>query len=447
MEMPSKPAITVVGGGLAGCEAAWAAARLGVRVVLYEMRPHKMTPAHETAELAELVCSNSLKSASLDNASGILKEEMRRLGSVVIEAARRTSVPAGKALAVDRRKFAAYLTRTVEEHPLIEIVRREVTAVPDSSCRPAVVATGPLTSEPLAEDIMHITGSRYLYFYDSISPIVSADSIDFSKVFRASRYGRGETEEGDYLNCPLTEEEYRRFVAALLEGEQVSLKEFEKDAYYFEGCLPIEVMAARGPDTLRYGPMKPVGLIDPRTGKTPYAAVQLRAENREGTMYNLVGFQTKLKYGEQRRIFRMIPGLERAEFLRYGSIHRNTYIHSPSLLAPTLELKSRPRLYFAGQIVGVEGYVESAAMGIVAGLNAARTALGMDPLRFPPETSIGALIAYITAAASREFQPMNINFGLYPPPPRRMKKDEKRAYIAKRALAMIEEIAATLTAQ
>ncbi len=441
--MSNRAVIRVIGAGLAGSEAAYQATKFGVEIELFEMRPNTTTPAHETSKPAELVCSNSLKSASLESASGILKEEMLRLDSLIIRAALATRVPAGKALAVDRRRFSEYIDAELAANPLIELIREEITALPDDPEVILIVATGPLTSPPLSDSIRELTGSSYLDFYDSISPIVDADTIDYSKVFRASRYNTGSTEEGDYLNCPLNREQYLRFVEELLKAEKVSSKEFEKNLY-FEGCLPIEVMAERGVDTLAFGPMKPVGLVDPKTGKTPYAVVQLRAENAEGTMYNMVGFQTKLKYPEQRRVFRLIPGLENAQFLRYGSVHRNTYIHSPTLLLPTLQLKQRANLFFAGQIVGVEGYVESAAMGIVAGRNAALRALGYKPVTYPPETSLGALLRYITDKGKKDFQPMNINFGLYPPPPRRMAKKEKKRFIAERALRAIEEFDRTV---
>ncbi|GIW48321.1 MAG: methylenetetrahydrofolate--tRNA-(uracil-5-)-methyltransferase TrmFO [Deltaproteobacteria bacterium] len=430
--------ITIIGGGLAGCEAAHQVTRFGLRVKLFEMRPKRPTPAHKTHYLGELVCSNSLKSDSLENASGILKEEMRRLNSIVIEAADQNRVPAGKALAVDREGFSLYLTKKIEENPLIEIVREEVQRIPDHLDSPLIIATGPLTSDSLSEDIKRLTGSSYLYFYDAISPIVDADTIDYSKVFRGSRYGRGKEEEGDYINCPLNEEEYYRFVEELIKAKKVETKDFEK-AIYFEGCLPIEVMAERGKDTLRFGPMRPVGLVDPKTGRTPFAVVQLRMENKEGTMYNMVGFQTKLTYPEQKRVFRMIPGLENAEFMRYGSVHRNTYINSPKLLYPTLQFRKNELIFFAGQIVGVEGYVESAAMGIVAGINAARIALGQKPIVPPPETAIGSLLRYITESHTSDFQPMNINFGLFPPPPHGIPKSKSRSFIVERALSSIKE--------
>ncbi|HSE84257.1 MAG TPA: methylenetetrahydrofolate--tRNA-(uracil(54)-C(5))-methyltransferase (FADH(2)-oxidizing) TrmFO, partial [Thermodesulfobacteriota bacterium] len=354
------------------------------------------------------------------------------------EAADGTKVPAGKALAVDRDKFSEYLTRRIKENPLIEIVREEVKEIPAPANGPVIIATGPLTSEPLSEEIRRITGSSHLYFYDSISPIIDAETIDYSKVFRASRYGVGET-EGDYLNCPLSKDEYYSFIDEITKAEKVETRDFEK-ALYFESCLPIEVMAERGKDTLRYGPMRPIGIKDPATGKKPFAVVQLRTENKEGTMYNMVGFQTKLRYPEQRRVLRMIPGLENAEFMRYGSIHRNTYINSPNLLHPTLQLKCNELIFFAGQITGVEGYVESAAMGIIAGINAARILKEAKPIVPPPETSIGALIKYVTDQDIKDFQPMNINFGLYPPLPDDVPKSEKKKYIAERALAKISDL-------
>ncbi|RJR42197.1 MAG: methylenetetrahydrofolate--tRNA-(uracil(54)-C(5))-methyltransferase (FADH(2)-oxidizing) TrmFO, partial [Deltaproteobacteria bacterium] len=366
MEQPDS--IRIIGGGLAGVEAAWQAARRGVGVRLYEMKPRRFSPAHQSPLLGELVCSNSLRADSVENAVGLLKEEMRRLNSLLMAAAQATRVPAGKALAVDREAFAAYLTNALEKEPLVEIVREEVTELdPD---RTTVIATGPLTSDALAGQLGRITGQEHLHFYDAIAPIVYAESLDLSKVFRASRYGAGD----DYLNCPFTEEEYTAFYQALTAAEQVPLRSFEEPRY-FEGCLPIEVMAARGYLTLAYGPLKPVGLADPRTGRQPFAVAQLRQENREGTLYNLVGFQTKLKYGEQERVFRLIPGLEQARFARLGSIHRNTFIRSPGLLSPHLNFLKLPPLFLAGQISGVEGYVESGAMGLLAGINAAAQAL------------------------------------------------------------------------
>jgi methylenetetrahydrofolate--tRNA-(uracil-5-)-methyltransferase len=431
--------VTILGGGLAGSEAAYQVTRFGLQAKLIEMRPVRPTPAHKTSDLGELVCSNSLKSDSMDNASGVLKEEMRRLHSIIIKAADATRVPAGKALAVDRDAFSQYLTTVLQENPLVEIMREEVREIPSPIYGPVIIATGPLTSPSLSMEIQKVTGSDHLYFYDAISPMIGAEAIDHSKVFRASRYEKGEKEEGDYLNCPLTRDEYFSFVEELVQAEKVEPHDFEKPLY-FESCLPIEVMAERGKDALRFGPMKPVGLTNGHTGKPPFAVVQLRMENREGTIYNMVGFQTKLRYPEQRRIFRMIPGLEKAEFMRYGSIHRNTYICSPKLLHPTLQLKGKELVFFAGQIVGVEGYVESAAMGIVAGMNAARIATDSCPISPSPETAIGSLIRYITDNDIKNFQPMNINFGLFPPLPNSVPKSQRKKFIAERALAKISEL-------
>ena len=426
--------ITVVGGGLAGSEAAWQVAERGVGVILYEMRPRKMTPAHVGDRLAELVCSNSLGSNLPDRAAGLLKAELRHLGSLVLACADGTRVPAGGALAVDRELFAAEVTRRVEAHPHIRVVREEVTAIPDG---PAIVATGPLTSDALAEGIAALTGQEHLYFYDALAPIVAADAIDMSVAFRASRYGRG---DADYINCPLTEEEYDRFVEALVAAERIPLHGFEReDARFFEGCLPVEVLAARGRETLAFGPLRPVGLTDPRTGQRPYAVVQLRQDNLAGTLYNLVGFQTNLRYGEQERVFRLIPGLEQAEFVRYGQMHRNTFINAPLLLEPTMGFRNRPGLFFAGQITGVEGYVGSVGSGWVAGVNAARFVLGQEPLALPRTTMLGALCHYVSHAEPDAFQPMKANFGLLPPlsPPVRNKRKRYRAY-AERALADLE---------
>lgn len=447
--MTEKKTVTVIGGGLAGVEAAHHAARLGARVTLYEMRPEVSSPAHNTGDLAELVCSNSLKSDSLDNASGILKEEMRRLGSLVIEAADSTRVPAGKALAVDRLKFSDYITDKLEGNPLIELKREEVKSVESIKSEidgPLIIASGPLTSPSLSESIKELTESDHLYFYDAISPIIDADSIDYDIVFRASRYENGEDSEGDYINCPLNEEEYYELIEEIEGAEKIETREFEK-GIYFESCLPVEVIAERGKDTLRFGPARPVGIRDPKTGESPFAVVQLRAENSGFTMYNIVGFQTKLKYPEQRRVFRMIPGLESAEFLRYGSVHRNTYINSPKVLRPTLQTKSDEDIYFAGQIVGVEGYTESSAMGIIAGLNAGRAAMGMGAIDVPPESAIGSLIRYITDLDVKKFQPMNINFGLFPPITKRMPKAHKKKLIAERALSQITTIEELLGGQ
>ena len=426
--------ITVIGAGLAGVEAANQITKFGIRATLYEMRPGRRTAAHRTSGLAELVCSNSLKSASMENASGILKEEMKLLGSLVIEAAEASKVPAGKALAVDREIFSDYITRKIRDNALIDLKREEVTKIPEDGI--VVIATGPLTSDALCAEISSLTESEYLYFYDAISPIIDADTIDRSKIFRGSRYERGDSEEGDYLNCPLSEEQYYELVDGLIRGEKVETREFEK-AIYFQSCMPVEVMCERGRDTLRFGPLKPVGLVDPRTGETPFAVLQLRTENSEETMYNMVGFQTKLRYPQQRAVFRKIPGLEGAEFLRYGSVHRNTYIDSPSLLGKDLSLMSRPSVFFAGQITGVEGYVESAATGIVCGINASRKTLGLPPVPVPRETSMGSLLEYISTPGKTGFQPMNINFGLFPRVEGRMGKGKKREIIAQRAMESI----------
>ena len=425
--MTSAPHITIIGGGPAGCEAAWQAAKRGVAVTLHEMKPHRYSPAHHSPDLAELVCSNSFRGESLENAVGLLKEELRRLGSLFMAAADETRVPAGGAVAVDRELFARAITEKIEQHPLITLVREEVTELPEGI---VVIASGPLTSDLLARRLRPLVGDN-LYFYDAIAPIVSADSIDLDKVFRASRYGKGDG--ADYLNCPLDREEYERFVARLLAGEKVAPRDFEK-ALHFEGCMPVEELAGRGIETLRFGPMKPVGLADPRTGREPHAVVQLRQENRDATLYNLVGFQTKLTYPDQRRIFRTIPGLERAEFVRLGSLHRNTFINSPALLEPSQQVRAEPRIFCAGQITGVEGYVESAAGGFLAGVNAARLARGASPTIPPPTTALGALLTHITSTDSRHFQPMNVNYGLFPDLPGRVKKKERRARLAERAL-------------
>jgi methylenetetrahydrofolate--tRNA-(uracil-5-)-methyltransferase len=430
--------LIIIGGGLAGCEAAWQAARRGVRVALHEMKPEKFSPAHHLPGLAELVCSNSLRGESLENAVGLLKEEMRRLGALIMEAADATRVPAGGALAVDRDDFSRYVTAKIEGHPLIDVIHGEVTEIPAGGM--VIIASGPLTGDPLAERLRDLTGDS-LYFYDAIAPIVTADSIDRTRVFAASRYGKGEG--ADYLNSPLNEDEYRSFVAEIKAAEKVPYREFEK-VVHFEGCMPMEEMAERGVETLRFGPMKPVGLIDPATGAEPHAVVQLRLENREGTMYNLVGLQTRLTYLEQRRILRMLPGLERAEFVRLGSMHRNTFINSPRLLLPTLQLKSEPRIIFAGQITGVEGYVESAACGFMAGINGARLAAGGVAAIPPPATALGALLRHITNTEAKTFQPMNVNYGLFPELPSRVKKKERREKLAERALAELEQWMKTL---
>jgi methylenetetrahydrofolate--tRNA-(uracil-5-)-methyltransferase len=430
--------ITIIGGGLAGCEAAWQAAKRGVPVILHEMKPLRYSPAHHLPGLAEMVCSNSLRGISLDNAVGLLKEELRSCGSLIMEAAEFTSVPAGGALAVDRELFSAYITGKILEHPLISLEYGEITSLPADGT--VIIATGPLTSDSLAVSLAELTGDR-LYFYDAIAPIVSADSLDMTKVFAASRYGKGDGD--DYLNCPLNEAEYLRFVDELLRGEKVQARDFEK-VVHFEGCMPVEELASRGAETLRFGPMKPVGLTDPHTGYEAHAVIQLRAENREKTMYNLVGFQTKLTWPEQRRIFRMIPGLEGAEFIRLGSMHRNTFINSPALLDTSQQLKSDPRIFFAGQITGVEGYVESAASGFLAGIAAVRRAHDQKILPPPPETAMGALMHHITNADVKYFQPMNVNYGLFPELSGRVKKKERRQKQAERALVAMEDWLETL---
>ena len=463
--------IHVIGGGLAGSEAAWQAASAGVRVVLHEMRPSRPTAVHKTDRLAELVCSNSFRGDKLDNAVGLLKEEMRRLGSLVMRAADQARVPAGAALAVDREKFSETVTRAIAEHPLIEIVREEVARIPGQLDGPVIIATGPLTSDSLSADIAAMVGAKHLYFYDAISPIVLAETIDRSKVFRASRWGRSlrgasagaacgaDDGEGDYLNCPFNADEYGRFYDALMSAEKAPLHEFD-DSRFFEGCLPIEVMAARGVDTLRFGPMKPVGLVDPRSGREAYAVVQLRQDNLAGDHFSLVGFQTQMKWGEQARVLRLIPGLEQAEFVRFGMVHRNTYINGPTVLRPTWQVRTRDTLFFAGQISGVEGYVESAASGLLAGRNAAALARGRMPATLPRETAMGALAFYVSNADPQHYQPTNITFGILPPfhstapatrggdpgpltsssgrqGPKKKKMDRKLAY-AERALDALE---------
>ena len=460
--------IHVIGGGLAGSEASWQAAEQGVPVVLHEMRPVRPTDVHKTDRLAELVCSNSFRGDKLDNAVGLLKEEMRRLGSLVMRAADAHRVPAGAALAVDRERFAEAVTDAIAAHPRITLVREEVARIPvDPSMFPLVIATGPLTSAALSADIAALVGGDHLYFYDAVSPIVLAETIDRGKVFRASRWGRSlraansvasdagrglssaaagpacgvDDGEGDYLNCPMTRQEYDAFYAALTTAESATVHDFEKETF-FEGCLPIEVMAHRGTDTLRFGPMKPVGLVDPRTGRTPYAVVQLRQDNIAGDHYSLVGFQTQLKWGEQARVLRMIPGLEQAEFVRFGIVHRNTYINGPTVLRPTWQVKSRDDLFFAGQISGVEGYVESAASGLIAGLNAAAVARGEAPRVPPRETAIGALAHYVSHADPRHYQPTNITFGIMPPPDSgggRSRKADRKTATSERALRVLGE--------
>jgi methylenetetrahydrofolate--tRNA-(uracil-5-)-methyltransferase len=456
--------IHIIGGGLAGCEAAWQAASLGVGVVLHEMRPTRPTAVHKTDRLSELVCSNSFRGDKLDNAVGLLKEEMRRLGSMVMRAAEANRVPAGAALAVDREGFSSAVTDAIHGHALITVVREEVPCIPsDPAMYPLVIATGPLTSDTLSADIAAVVGSDHLYFYDAVSPIVLAESLDMSKVFRASRWGRSlrgdvrrggsldppanapacgvDDGEGDYLNCPLTEDEYNRFYDALVSAESATVHDFDKEIF-FEGCLPIEVMAHRGRDTLRFGPMKPVGLVDPRTGRAPYAAVQLRQDTIAGDHFSLVGFQTQLKWGEQARVLSLIPGLEHAEFVRFGLVHRNTYINGPTVLRATWQTKMRPDLFFAGQISGVEGYVESAASGLIAGRNAAALARGDEPRVPPRTTAIGALAYYVSHADPRHYQPTNITFGIMPPPVpvhgKRTKREERKTATSQRALADLD---------
>ena len=432
MPVMSDQIVTVIGAGLAGSEAAWQLARRGCRVRLVEMRPVKMTAAHQTANFAELVCSNSLRNAGLETAVGVLKEEMRRLGSIIIAAADRARVPAGSALAVDREDFSGFITATLGAHPCVEIVRAEAAAIPAG---PAIVASGPLTSDALGDALSAIIGPRNLYFYDAIAPIVAVDSIDMEIAFRASRWGRG---GDDYINCPMTEAEYHAFINAVVAAEKITLHPFEKPVY-FEGCMPIEEMARRGPMTLAFGPMRPVGLSDPRTGARPFAVVQLRQDDHAGRIYNIVGFQTKMTYPEQRRVLRMIPGLARAEFVRLGSLHRNTFIDSPRLLHPTLQLRARGDLFLAGQMIGVEGYVESAAAGLLAAINAARL-IADRPLVVPPrETALGSLVAYVTDGSRRDFQPMNANYGLMPELSFRARAHEKKIAMGERALAAIDQ--------
>ena len=435
--MASTGEITVIGGGLAGCEAAWQAAQRRVGVILLEMKPLRFSPAHEMAQLGELVCSNSLRSNAVDSAAGLLKEEMRLLDSLVMRVADQSAVPAGKALAVDRQQFAARLTAAIESHPLITVRREEVVRIPEATAGPVVLAAGPLLSGPLADHLKMLTGEAHLAFYDAIAPIVDADSLDLGVIYRKSRWD--EQGPGDYLNCPMDREQYERFVALLGAARTVPLHPFE-NPNYFEGCLPIEVMCARGTDTLRYGPMKPVGLAHPVSGALPHAVVQLRTENCEGTAYNLVGFQTKLTYPEQQRIFRTIPGLERAVFLRMGSIHRNTFVCAPRVLDGSLQMPRRPGLFIAGQLSGVEGYVESAAMGLVAGGNAARLALGQELATPPADTAHGALIRHLTASNPAHFQPSNVNFGLFPPLAGRKIPRKIRGQVrAEQALAQIRQ--------
>ena len=433
--------INIIGAGLAGCEAAWQAAKLGVKVRLYEMKPTKFSPAHHSPGFAELVCSNSFRSNQTNNAVGLLKAELSKIGSLIMEAAYATEVPAGSALAVDRDKFSSYITEKIKSNPNIEVIEEEVCEIDGDFV--TVIASGPLTSERLADSIKKITGNIGLHFFDAAAPIVDAATIDMNKAFFASRYGKGNSD--DYLNCPMTKEEYDAFYEALVNAEVASLKEFDKDSQkeltVFEGCMPVEVMASRGYDTLRYGPMKPVGLPLPTTGEDAYATVQLRKENREATMYNIVGFQTHLTFSEQKRVFRMIPGLENAEFFRFGVMHRNTYLNSPGFLTPTYSVKANPKLFFAGQMTGVEGYIESASSGFVAGVNAAMLVLGNDPVVFPKTTEIGALAHYVSeGGVSSSFQPMNANFGIIAPFDKKIKggkRNRNEAY-AERSISIIE---------
>ncbi|MCY9375730.1 MULTISPECIES: FADH(2)-oxidizing methylenetetrahydrofolate--tRNA-(uracil(54)-C(5))-methyltransferase TrmFO [Bacillus] len=434
----NQQTVNVIGAGLAGSEAAWQLAKRGIQVNLYEMRPVKQTPAHHTDKFAELVCSNSLRSNTLANAVGVLKEEMRALDSAIIAAADECSVPAGGALAVDRHEFAASVTNRVKNHPNVTVFNEEVTGIPEG---PTIIATGPLTSESLSAQLKELTGEDYLYFYDAAAPIVEKDSLDMDKVYLKSRYDKG---EAAYLNCPMTEEEFDRFHEALTSAETVPLKEFEKEIF-FEGCMPIEVMAKRGKKTMLFGPMKPVGLEHPVTGKRPHAVVQLRQDDAAGTLYNIVGFQTHLKWGDQKEVLKLIPGLENVEIVRYGVMHRNTFINSPSLLKPTYQFKNRSDLFFAGQMTGVEGYVESAASGLVAGINAAKLVLGEELVTFPQETAIGSMAHYITTTNQKNFQPMNANFGLLKELPVKIKnKKERNEQYANRAIETIQTISKTI---
>jgi methylenetetrahydrofolate--tRNA-(uracil-5-)-methyltransferase len=436
--------IIVIGGGLAGSETAWQAAQKGLKVRLYEMRPSNPTGAHLSGDLAELVCSNSLGSNLPDRASGVLKNELRAMNSMLVECAEEAALPAGAALAVDREKFAKLVTARVEAHPNIELIREEVKEIPDT---PTVIASGPLTSESLTKSIAALSGEEHLFFFDAIAPIVHADSINMDIAFRASRHDKGDLDEGDYINCPLNKEEYYQFVEALQNAEKIELRSFEesikegvKAGHFFEGCLPVEIIAARGVDSLAFGPMRPVGLTDPRTGRWPYAVVQLRQDNIAGSLYNLVGFQTNLKFPEQKRVLRMIPGLENAEFERYGQMHRNTFIASPKLLRPTLQHITRDDLFFAGQITGVEGYMGNIATGLLAGINITRLLQNKRPLTLPRETMLGSLCHYITNASLKDFQPMKANFGILPNLylTKRIGKREKGAAYAERAASNLE---------
>jgi len=423
--------VNIIGAGLAGSEAAYQLVKRGMKVRLYEMRPTKETGAHESSDFAELVCSNSLRADGLGNAVGVLKEEMRVLDSLIMKAADATRVPAGGALAVDREKFSAYITDYLSNHEHVEVIREEIRLIPED---PTIIASGPLTSEALSEEIKTLTGQEFFYFYDAPAPIIEKDSIDFNKVYLKSRYDKG---EAAYLNCPMSEEEFNAWYHELINAETTPLKEFEKEIF-FEGCMPIEVMAGRGIQTVLFGPMKPVGLEDPKTGKTPHAVVQLRQDNTAASLYNLVGFQTNLKWPEQKRIIQLIPGLEKAEIVRYGVMHRNSFINSPTFLNPTYQTRGREDLFFAGQLTGVEGYMESASSGMVAGINMAKYLLGEELIEFPNTTAIGALPQYITQASAKDFQPMNVNFGLFAEHERRMKKKEKKEAHAVRAMEVIK---------
>jgi methylenetetrahydrofolate--tRNA-(uracil-5-)-methyltransferase len=439
--------LTIIGGGLAGSEAAWQAAQKGLSVKLYEMRPEISTGAHQGSDLAELICSNSLGSNLSDRASGVLKNELRRLGSILLECAEANALPAGAALAVDREMFARTATERIQSHPAIDLIREEIKYIPDT---PTIIASGPLTSPALSQALADLSGEEHLYFFDAIAPIISYDSIDMEVAFRASRYGKGEQDEGDYINCPFTRDEYETFVDALLEAERIELRTFENAIregvkagmhHFFEGCLPIEIIAERGRDSLAFGPMRPVGLTDPRTGRRPYAVVQLRQDNLAGNLYNLVGFQTNLRYPEQKRVFSLIPGLENAEIIRYGQMHRNTFLASPKLLRPTLQHKSRDDLFFAGQITGVEGYMGNIATGLLAGLNAANLLKDQPLYTLPATTMLGALCHYITHADMADFQPMKANFGILPSLEKngeKMSKRERGKAYADRAMVDLE---------
>ena len=426
--------VIVIGAGLAGSEAAWQIAQKGINVDLYEMRPKVSTPAHHSENFAELVCSNSLRGAGLENAVGLMKEEMRQMDSLIMEAADATKVPAGGALAVDRQGFSEYVTKKIKNHPLIQIINEEVTEILQTD-DVIIIASGPLTSPLFSREIAKLTGQEYLYFYDAAAPIVVKESLNMDKAYKASRYGKG---DDDYINCPMNKEEYLMFWNELVNAEKTATKDFEK-AIFFEGCMPVEEMASRGVDTLRYGPLKPVGLEHPVTGEKPYAVVQLRQDNYAASLYNIVGFQTHLKWPEQKRVFGLIPGLDTAEFVRYGVMHRNTFINSPTVLKPTLQMQKNPKILFAGQMTGVEGYIESAASGLVAGINAAKITSGQEPVINPADTAHGAICQYITNADAKKFQPMNVNFGLLPPLEERIKdKKFKNRTIAERALVSLE---------